>query len=222
MMMPPFLSRALLAGLALGLAPLAASAQLGGAPATRGPMIVERVHNGFLAAPDVKVTEVDRRTSELVGGYAGWIAADQLFIGGGGYWMANRSSSREMAYGGLVVQWMARPSERVGFSAKGLLGGGRATLSSTAVRVLAQPDFRDGPFMHLDRDQLRRGPPTAQFRYREGFFVAEPELDLRVTLSRRVHIAAGLGYRFVGTEFRDNKRLRGAVGSVGLQIGAGG
>ena len=79
------------------LTPLTAAAQ-------GGPMIVERVENGFLGAPDVKVTEVDHRTSELVGGYAGWVFDQTIFVGGGGYWMANHSSDRELGYSGFVVQ----------------------------------------------------------------------------------------------------------------------
>lgn len=219
--MPHFLSRALLASLALGLTAVASSAQPAGTLLTQGPMIVERMHGGFLVAPEVKVTEVDRRTSELVGGYAGWITDDRFFVGGGGYWMTNRSSSREMAYGGLVVQWMARPSDRIGFSAKGLLGGGQARLSTTAAHMRAQAGSSNEPGMHIDPGRLRHGSATAPFRYREGFVVAEPELDLRVSLSRRVHITGGISYRFIGSEFRDNTRLRGAAGSVGLQFGTG-
>src|SRR5205809_6251266 len=52
-----------------------------------GPMVIERVHSGVLLAPDFKVTEVDGRTSELVGGYGGWLTDRTLFIGGGGYWL---------------------------------------------------------------------------------------------------------------------------------------
>ena len=221
-MMPSAFSRALLAGFALALTPLTASAQSGGAPVTQGPMTVERLQSGFLFVPDVKVTEVDRRTSELVGGYAGWVNDGQLFIGAGGYWMARRSNGNEMAYGGLVVQWMTHSSESVGFSVKTLFGGGRATLSNTAAQVLALPDLRGSPFGHLDLNDVRRVPGTTQFRYREDFVVAEPELDLRVRLAAHVHFIAGVGYRFVGTEFRDNSRLHGAVGSMGVQIGAGG
>ena len=84
------------------------------------------------------------------------------------------------------------------------------------------PDLRGGPFGRLDPDQVRREPVTTVFRYRENFAVAEPELDLRIKLSGRVHVSVGVGYRFVGTEFHDNNRLHGAVGSVGLQIGGGG
>ena len=66
------------------LAPLTAAAQ-------GGPMIVERVENGFLASPDVKVTDVDHKTSELVGGYAGWVFDQTVFVGGGGYWIDRKS-----------------------------------------------------------------------------------------------------------------------------------
>src|SRR5437868_10247667 len=60
-----------------------ASAQTPQTPQTpsQGPMIVERIQSGFLFAPDVKVTEVDRKTSELAGGYAGWVADEALFVG---------------------------------------------------------------------------------------------------------------------------------------------
>ena len=51
---------------------------------TQGPMTVERITSGFLAAPDFKVTRFDHRTSELAGGYAGWLTDQQLFVGGGG------------------------------------------------------------------------------------------------------------------------------------------
>src|SRR5215471_2832958 len=118
-----------LAGLLVLLAPLTAAAQ-------GGPMIVERVENGFLAAPDVKVTDVDHRTSELVGGYAGWVFDQTIFVGGGGYWMANRSSDRELGYGGLVVQWFGRSNDRFGWGAKALIGGGRGTLTDTVTELV--------------------------------------------------------------------------------------
>jgi hypothetical protein len=132
--------------------------------------------------------------------------------------VANQSSVREMAYGGLIVQWMALSNEHIGFGLKGLFGGGRATLSDTAVQLLPLPDPRGGPF---GPGQVPLTPTTVQFRYRENFTVAEPELSARVKLASRVHLTIGAGYRFVGTEFHDNNRLRGPVGSVGLQITGG-
>src|SRR5260370_18078784 len=81
------------AALAAAMAPLTAAAQQTGdaveqqTPQNRGPMIVERVHSGFLVAPDAKVTRVDRKTSELAGAYAGWLTDQTFFIGGGAYFI---------------------------------------------------------------------------------------------------------------------------------------
>ena len=57
-------------------------------------MTVERIHNGFLAAPDFKFTEFDHKTSGLVGGYAGVVFADAFFIGGGGYGLVTDTNGR--------------------------------------------------------------------------------------------------------------------------------
>jgi hypothetical protein len=200
--------------------PLCAAAQPGatGTPRSQGPMIMEPIHSGFLAAPDIKVTEVDRKTSALVGGYAGWVTDDTFFIGGGGYWLANANrNDREMAYGGLVVQWLALKSGRFGLGAKGLVGGGEATLGDTiSVRV---PEVRAANGRVIT-------PATTiseRVRFREGCMIAEPEALLSVRLTKRMRLAAGVGYRFTGTERRGTggDRLNGATGSLALQIGGG-
>ena len=214
--------RACITCLVLCLLPIAATAQT---TPGQGPMIVERVHSGFLVAPDFKITEVDGKTSELAGGYAGWLTDDKIFIGGGGYWLANQSRDREMAYGGLIVQWLARTNERFGFSAKGLVGGGRATLSSGVSDILRMSE-RDrmslGRMDQNDRDDLNRSRLTdSRIRFREDFFVAEPEVGLLVRLTKRLRLTGGAGYRFTAGEGRNDNRLHGAVGSVGLQIGGG-
>lgn len=213
------------------LAPLAASAQPGTPPLSQGPMTLERIHNGFLVAPDVKITTVDRKTSELVGGYAGWLSDDTLFIGAGGYWMANGSSTREMGYGGLIVQWFSHSSDdRVGLSAKGLIGGGQATLGSTVTTI--QPfDPRDifpGPG-RVDINQIANPLPhpittTSTVRFREGFFVAEPEFGVFVRVARHARVTGGVSYRLIGADrgvSDGDVRLRGAAGSIALQIGGG-
>ena len=208
------------AALMLCLLPIAASAQTppagSAAPASQGPMIVERIHSGFLVAPDVKVTEVDKKTSELVGGYAGWVTDDTIFIGGGGYWLANQSRDREMAYGGLMVQWLMHANHRIGLSAKGLLGAGRATLASPVSDLIARGDLRG----RIDPVDPRRTVLTNTIvRFREDFVVAEPEVDALVRLTKHLRLTVGAGYRF--TSGRDDARLRGPVGSLGLQIGGG-
>jgi hypothetical protein len=191
--------------LILCLLPMAASAQT-----SAGPMIVEEVHNGFLVAPDFKITEIDRKTSGLAGGYAGFVIAEQFFIGGGAYVLASDRHDRDLAYGGLVLQWFGRGGERFGFSAKTLLGGGRSESWDT-IQV-------------LDRGRLIND----RFRVRQDFFVAEPEVGVRIGLVSHIHLTAGAGYRFTGSArgrngFFDGGRtgLNGAVGSIGLQIGGG-
>lgn len=211
--------RRLLVSVIAWLVPIGAAAQPGGAatPRTQGPMIVEPIRSGFLAAPDVKITEVDRKTSELVGGYAGWVTDDTFFIGGGGYWLANsHRDDREMAYGGLVVQWLARKGSRFGFGAKGLVGGGEATLGDTiTVRV---PEVRVNGRVTTPATTV-----LSRTRFREGFVIAEPEAVLSVRLTRRMRLAGGVGYRFTGSERRGigGGRLDGATGSVALQISGG-
>ena len=217
-------TRAAAACLLVVLSPLAAAAQGGAPPSTppsQGPMTVERVKSGFLVAPDFKVTEFDHRVSELAGAYAGWLTDRTFFLGGGGYWLANRSRDREMAYGGLVVGWFAGADRRIGFGAKGLIGGGRATL------VRSFGDIFDDD----DRDVRRlevSGPGTAllipppmNVRVRDDFFVAEPEATVIVGLTRHFRLTAGAGYRLIGGARGTRNRLEGATGSVALQIGGG-
>jgi hypothetical protein len=193
-------------------------------PVTQGPMVVERVHSGFLAAPDVKVTEVDHATSALIGGYAGWLTDETFFVGGGGYWLANPDNDRKMAYGGLVLQLLTHSDRRIRFGIKGLIGGGRATLGTTIQPAL---DFRDLPNLPdlrrfgISLDRVLRAPTSTRIRLSEGFFVAEPQLDIVVRLSRQIRLTGGAGYRLIAADGRDDGRLRGATGGIGLQIGGG-
>src|SRR5438034_3938989 len=65
-----------------------AFAQNAPAPSS-GPLVVERIHNGFVVAPDYKVTALDDRTAQLAGAYAGRTIDDRLLVGGAAYWLVN-------------------------------------------------------------------------------------------------------------------------------------
>ena len=58
---------------------------------------------------------------------------ESFFIGGAGYWLASYDYDHAMAYGGLSVQWLEHVKDPVGFTLKGLVGGGSATLSNVYV-----------------------------------------------------------------------------------------
>jgi hypothetical protein len=51
--------------------------------------------------------------------------------------------------------------------------------------------------------------------------VFEPEANVLIRLTRGMRLAAGVGYRLIAAEYGEDSRLRGVVGSVGLQFGGG-
>jgi opacity protein-like surface antigen len=204
----------------VALTPIAASAQdaadqrpANPGPPSQGPMVIERVHSGWLGAPDFKVTDVDGHTSELVGGYGGWLTDDTFLVGGGGYWLVNNTHDREMGYGGLVLQWLGGVNHGIGYSFKGLIGGGEANLTRTVTQVVNVRDPRNG------RNVVRTTVPVQVWSH-EGFFVAEPQADALIRVTRHIRVTVGAGYRFTAGDHGDD-RLQGAVGTIGLQIGGG-
>lgn len=214
------MTRAFFVTLACALFPIAAAAQdgsgtaldLSAAQTAQGPMTVERIENGFLAAPDFKITDFDHRTSGLAGGYAGVVFADAFFIGGGGYGLVTDTHGRSLGYGGLVMQWFGRTNETFGYSARMLVGGGVAE-STENVQVV------DG-----------RGRVSLQpVRTHQDFFVFEPEVNGLVRFSRHLRLAGGAGYRFTGNGWYDHYHYdypghvnpSGWTATIGLQIGSG-
>lgn len=203
------------------------------APKDESSLTVERIQNGFVFGPDNRFTEVDGHYGNLLGGYAGYMMDRTLFVGVGGYWLTNGSQDREMSYGGAVVEWLVHGNRRVGVSARALIGGGSATLTSTLALPTPYPvplPARGGP-----ESSHRPGwepwwpqgpgwpgwPGYGRFLEHDGYFVAEPQLNVNFKINGWIHISAGGGYRFVdGTRDMDH-RLRGASGSLSVQLGGG-
>src|SRR3954470_17323404 len=210
------------AALVAALTPSAARAQTLDAntaaqtPQNRGPMTVERVHSGFLFVPDVKLTEIGHETSTLVGGEAGWLADETMFYGAGAYFLVDGPHNTSMWYGGFVFQFQGNTSHAVGYSLKGLLGGGQADLANAGY----------GP------NYLQPGGNYYVNPYHSWLpiFVAEPEANLLLRLGRSAHLKVGAGYRFVGTwdyygypyySYNTVHDLQGATLSVGVQLFGG-
>jgi hypothetical protein len=205
---------------------VSASAQTTPAPAgitAPSQLIVEKIENGWLFAPDVRVTDLDGRTGTLAGGYVGRITDRTLTFGGGGYWLTNRDDNFKMAYGGAVVQWMARADRTIGFGMRALVGGGSATMPRALGDLVNVDDLN----RHNSRN-LRFGgrpvsafDPTQQVAVNDDFFVVEPQLDVLWNLTPRYRINFGVGYRVVGWAPHLGDQLRGVSGSVALQVGGG-
>ena len=206
---------------ALIVLPAVAAAQTP-APPSSGPLVLERIENRFIVAPDFKVTDIDGDAGGLAGGYAGWLADDTLLVGGAAYWLANGPNDAELAYGGLLVGWNTPAEHRIQFGARGLVGFGRGRLGSDittfarfgsrAGRTLPGPipGFRDTRIPIVE-------PRTVRVLAQDDFFVFEPQLTVLTKLTNHIAVSLGAGYRLTAyTDFLDD-RLRGVTGSVGVQ-----
>ena len=149
----------------------AVSAQeLGASPG----LVLEEMHSGFVVSPVVKLADVDGDLGTMAGLYGGWITDRRLLIGAGAYWLAGGADDVDMAYGGGVVEWFINPAARVSASIGSLVGIGSATLD-TMVNIDGGSGLADrfsrGRFGFFGR---RRLPSSANVRFRENFFIAEP------------------------------------------------
>jgi hypothetical protein len=194
-------------------------------------MQVTQLKSGWLVAPNVKFTNVDDHAATFAGGYGGWVTEGTFLVGGGGYWLANGSDDLGMAYGGLVLEWLARSDKRVGFGARTLIGGGSASvgLSYTDLYGPITPVVLAGDpvrFGHHGQRRPRGFDPgllaDRSFRVSENFFIAEPQANVLLTLTDWMRINAGVGYRLIGGTSLLDDRLHGASGTVALQFGARG
>src|SRR5205814_578579 len=76
---------------------------------TNGPIVLERVHDGWIVAPDFKVTELDDRTGELAGAYGGRLFDNTLPVGGAGYWLTNGPRDSSAGSGSARAPGTGRP-----------------------------------------------------------------------------------------------------------------
>jgi len=190
-------------------------------PSAQGPLVLEPMNNGFVAAPDVKFTKLNGEIATLAGGYGAWVHDDHLLIGGAGYFRADKQGDHNFGYGGLEAGWIFLPSDRLSVTAKGLVGFGQVTVPlsiadgdcnrefNRCVPRLQTPAFREPTF------------PGRAFRFHRDFFVAEPEVDVKLGLARRISLVGGVSYRAVDLPDGLDTLARGAAGSVGVQFKIG-
>ena len=127
----------------------------------------------------------------------------RFFIGGAGYWLAN-ANDREMAYGGLVVQWLVLNSGRFGVSVKGLVGGGQASLTDTiSVRV---PEVRSQwPRRYAGVDPVAERARSRWLRAGRAGGAAVGQAE-EAAAGR-----GGAGYRFTGSDRRGASMATGST-----------
>ena len=224
-----------IAFVAVLLAASTASAQNAPAPAN-GPLVLERIHNGWVLAPDFKVTEMDDRTGELAGAYGGRLFDGTILIGGAGYWLANEARDFKLAYGGVVVGWQSPEFGRIRFGGRGLAGAGTATLGFDvgvlrggvqAGNVNGRGDIRFGvtdPRAQAPtpaRAPVSGQPQTLRARFvgRDDFLVFEPQANISARVTKGIGVSCGVGYRTTGQANLLGDRLNGPTANLAIQFG---
>jgi hypothetical protein len=207
------------------------------APASaNGPLVLERIHDGWVLAPDFKVTNLDNRTGELAGAYGGRLIDGTIFIGGAGYWLANDARDFKLGYGGVIVGWQSPEFGRIRFGGRGLVGAGRATLGFdvTTLRGGADPagnlpagrgDIRFGvgdPRAQLSAPARAPAPvQTLRARVvgRDDFLVFEPQANVSARLTKTIGVSCGVGYRETAQADILRDRLDGPTANLAIQFG---
>ena len=193
------------------------------APST-GPLILERIHDAWVIAPDFKVTDVDGRTGELAGVYGGRLIDNTLLIGGAAYWLTNDARDFGMSYGGLIVGWQSREFGRIRFGGRGLAGIGSATLGFDAAALPLRDGIRFGVTDPRVQAPVRTAPATqpvraVRFIGRDDFFVVEPQANISARITDSIGVSCGVGYR--ETAFADvlRDRVNGPTANLAIQFG---
>lgn len=83
---------------------------------------------GFIVIPEVKFSRVNGKFANFVGANMGLVVKPDFFIGLGGYGRPTETSSAQVGYGGLVLQYTLRPHKLIHYSIGGMLGAGSAQL----------------------------------------------------------------------------------------------
>ena len=218
------MTRPIAALIALCIASLLPSAAAAQTPSPASPLKIEPIDSGFVVAPDARFTEVNDKFATLAGVYGGWLTDRTLLVGAGGYWLANRDDNFKMQYFGGVGSWTIGARRKVGLRAGALVGGGSATLAKTYGDLFGEIPA-GAPGLRRDHGLSSRGrggsPITSAtlVRVNEDFFIAEPQVNAVMSLTKWLHLDAGIGYRLIGGADLLNEDLRGISGSVALQLG---
>jgi hypothetical protein len=212
---------ALLALLAV-MAPGPARAQQAAAPAG---FQVQEFESGFVVAPDVRVTNINDRSATLAGVYGGYQLDRTLLVGGAAYWLTNRDDNFDVHYAGGLARWTFGGHRAVGISTGAFIGVGEATLSRTYGDLFGAPPTT-APLAAFGPRGGRTSLTAARtlssdtaLRVRDDFVVAEPQVNVLWRLTPWLRVDAGAGYRFIGASDLLHEQLRGASGSLAIQLG---
>ena len=185
-------------------------------PPGQGNVVVERVQTGPAFGVEFKYTDMDRGNAWLLGGNVGMLFDDTLFVGGAGYWRVDDNSRGTNGYGGLLLEWHVLRSPLVSLSARGLIGGGIASVGgSDDVYFARQAGGRQGG------RHMIYPPPPGYYVFDQGYFVFEPQVNVMVRFARGMALVGGAGYRVIGGANGWEKQIQGVTGTLAIRFGGG-
>ncbi len=161
-----------------------------------------------------RYSKIGEANAVLAGGRGGVIINDKLVLGLGGMGLSYPTTREKLSgdpytgllnrvgfgYGGFLAEYYFNPKDLIVFSMGTLIGGGGLSFYEKMDHNNNQDNRKDG----------------------DRFFVAEPEVNVFVNLTRFCRIGIGASYRYVAginsDEFSD-KDFRGPAASVMAQFG---
>ena len=200
-------------------------------PPSQGTVVVEQVHNGPAFGFEFKYTEMNRDDAFLLGGYLGVLFDDKLFVGGAGYWQVDDGYGNYYGYddyyhgyngyngyygangyGGLLLEWYALRSPVVSLSARGLIGGGVATVGRDDYAYIMEAAGGRG---------MVYPPPPVYVAFDQTYFVFEPQVNLTVRFAPGLAMVGGVGYRVIGWANGWEDQIQGLTGTFAIRFGGG-
>ena len=167
--------------------------------------------DGFVFAPDVRISDINHKTGTLVGAYGGYVFASQFLIGLGGYWQADSNQGVHLVYGGPVLEWRMFPGRTIGFNLHGLIGAGEFYVDHGYYGRYPAPYDGHG----VNDGHMGYGYPYYYgYGHSDTFFVAEPEAQIVVRFGAFARLQGGVGYRATS-----QNGASGVSGSISVQFG---
>jgi len=188
------------------------------------------IESGGWGAPEFKVSQVNNKTSLLLGGKGGWVINHKFVIGAAGYGMTSnntfdytedledldgnlvldstRTLDLSMGYGGVFFEYVMSPKKLFHLTFPLLIGAGRSRIKTKTFFDANVVDPED----------------WTQYDYVEstGFFVLEPGVNIELNMTKVFRLDLGVSYRYIScTDLQrlSNNDLSDFSFNLGLKFG---
>ncbi|MFC1538484.1 hypothetical protein ACFL6H_03595 [Candidatus Latescibacterota bacterium] len=166
------------------------------------------VESGYFAGPVFKITEVNNRTSYMIGGRGGWIVNRKYTFGLGAYGLISAVGApaetrieynspklkMEYNYGGFEFVYIINSDNLIHYNLYSLFGLGSIELYSTK---------------NINQ-------------HNDSFFVFEPAINVIVNVNPMIRIGMGISYRIlsgIDTYGIESSDISGIGGTITIKLG---